>query len=248
MRRSIEALFLLCLSLLLAGCPRPLQPPATGGHAPAALPPADLRGAAVYSVVGRQSELSILVFRGGALSRLGHNHVISSLTLSGRAWLHPQFARSGFELALPVQELIVDDPQSRRAAGGEFPPDVPQQDKDGTRRNMLGPDVLDADRYQTIRLRSARVAGTPEAPDVVARITIKDVSRDVRVPMRLDVQGGRLTASGEFDVRQSDFGIAPYTAALGALAVQDRLHVRFKIVARREEHQENAREAAGPAG
>lgn len=237
MRLIIRAGSLLCLSLLLAACPRPLRPPEPPPVPPSGappVPPADTRGAVIYPVDAQHSELSILVFRGGALARLGHNHVISALTLSGRVWLHPQFTRSGFELSLPVKELVVDDPQARRAAGGEFPPDVPQQDKDATRRNMLGPAVLDAERYPRIALRAAGVAGTLETPEITARITIKNVSRDMQIPARIAVESARLTARGEFDIRQSDFGIEPFTAALGAISVQDRLHVRFKIVAQRE--------------
>ena len=48
--------------------------------------PADTSGATVYDVSAANSELDILVLRGGALSKLGHNHVISSRTLSGRAY------------------------------------------------------------------------------------------------------------------------------------------------------------------
>lgn len=233
-RTAVRAVLLACLVALLTACPKPVRPPPPAPSVPPVVP-ADTSGATVYDVSAANSELDILVLRGGALSKLGHNHVISSRTLSGRAWLHPQFPRSGFELSLPVKDLIIDDPQSRRAAGGDFPPDVPQADKDGTRKNMLRPEVLDAERYPKITLSAARVAGTPESPSVTARITIKDVSREVAVPMKIAVEGSRLSASGEFDIQQTDFGIKPFSAALGALEVQDRLHIKFKVVGQRKD-------------
>ena len=107
--------------------------------------------------------------------------------------MHPEFARSGFELSFPVVQLVVDDPQARRAAGSDFPPDIPQSDKDGTRKNMLKPEVLDGDHYPEVKLRSAKVGGTLQAPQVTARITIKDVSRDVEVPVKIAVEGAKLT-------------------------------------------------------
>lgn len=232
MRRLHRVASLLSLSVLLAACPRPVRPPAP----PPSLPPAasvDTRGATIYRVDPQGSELHIQVLRGGTLSKLGHNHVVSSRNVTGRAWLHPEFSRSGFELTVPVNELVIDDPQARRKAGSEFPPEVPQADKDGTRRNVLRPDVLDGERFRELTVKSAQVSGTLEAPRVVARITIKDVSRDVSVPVKIATTGGELTASGAFDVQQSDFGIKPFTAALGALAVQDRLHITFAIVATR---------------
>ncbi|MGH8189714.1 MAG: YceI family protein [Steroidobacteraceae bacterium] len=232
MRRLHRVALLLSLSALLAACPRPVRPPAP----PPSLPPTpsvDTRGATIYRVDPQSSELHIQVLRGGTLSKLGHNHVVSSRKVTGRAWVHPEFSRSGFELTVPVNDLVVDDPQARRKAGSEFPPQVPQADKDGTRKNMLRPDVLDGERFREITVKSAQVSGTLQAPRVVARITIKDVSRDVSVPVKIATTGGQLTASGAFDIQQSDFGIKPFTAALGALAVQDRLHITFEIVATR---------------
>jgi polyisoprenoid-binding protein YceI len=224
---------LVCLSLLLAACPRPVRPPPpapTVPPAPAA-PSVDTRGATVYEISPQNSHLSIFVYRGGKFSRLGHNHVLTSQQLSGRAWVHPEFARSGFELSFPVAQLVVDDAEARRAAGSDFPPDIPQSDKDGTRKNMLKPEVLDGERYPQVKLRSAKVAGTLQAPQVTASITIKDASHDVEVPVKIAIDGAKLTATGEFDVLQTQFGIKPFSVALGALEVQDRLHIKFAIVA-----------------
>jgi polyisoprenoid-binding protein YceI len=228
---------LICLSLLLTACPRPVQPPPPAPTVPPAPAPAPAgtRGAAVYEVSAQSSQLGIYVFRGGKFSRLGHNHVMTSRHLAGRVWVHPEFARSGFEVSFPVAQLVVDDPEARRAAGSDFPPDIPQSDKDGTRKNMLKPEVLDGERYPEVKLRSARVGGTLQAPQVTAHITIKDASRDVAVPVQIAIQGAQLTASGEFDVLQTEFGMKPFSVALGALEVQDRLHIKFKVVAQKRQ-------------
>jgi polyisoprenoid-binding protein YceI len=226
---------LICLSLLLAACPRPVRPPPPTPTQPPAPAAADTRGATVYEVSPQSSQLSIYVFRGGKFSKLGHNHVMTSQQLAGRVWVHPEFARSGFELSFPVAQLVVDDPEARRAAGSDFPPDIPQSDKDGTRRNMLKPEVLDGEHYPDVKLRSAKVGGTLEAPQVTAHITIKDASREVEVPVKIAVEGAQLTASGEFDILQTEFGMKPFSVALGALEVQDRLHIKFKVTAMRQQ-------------
>jgi len=41
-----------------------------------------------------------------------------------------------------------------------------------------------------------------------------------------------LEASGEFPLRQSELGLTPFSAMLGALQVQDEMRVSFHIVAR----------------
>lgn len=230
MRKVTRVGGLICLSLLLAACPRPLRPPAPAPTVPPTAP-ADIRGATVYQVDPRSSQLSILVFRGGKISRLGHNHVMTSQDVSGRVWVHPEFARSGFELSFPVAQLVVDDAAARRAAGSDFPPDIPQSDRDGTRRNMLKPEVLDGEHYPQVKLQSAKIGGTLQAPQVAARITIKDATREVEVPVKVAIEGAKLSANGEFDILQTQFGIKPFSVALGALEVQDKLHIEFRIVA-----------------
>lgn len=238
MHATIRGSLLLCLCLGLAACPRPVRPPSPPAPVPAPgepSPPANMKGAAIYQLDSSASELQVLVYRGGALARLGHNHVMSSKSVSGRVWLQPQFENSGFDLSFPVAELIVDDADARRAAGADFPPDIVAADKEGTRKNMLGAEVLDAERYPRIEVKSAKVAGSLQAPEVTARITIKAVSREVAVPVSVELEGNRLDARGEFEILQTDFGIQPFSAALGALEVKDRLQVRFKLVAVRAE-------------
>lgn len=229
MRKLKLSCTLLAAALLLAACPRAVRPP----EKPASAPPeraADTRGATIYTVDPAASTATIHVYRGGKLARLGHNHVMTSKDVRGRAWIHPTFARSGFELSFPVAELIVDDPDARRAAGAEFASAPSASDKEGTRKNMLRAEVLDAEHYPEIRLTAARVGGALQAPEITARITIREVAREVDVPTTIQLEGGRLRASGAFDILQTDFGVKPFSVALGALEVQDRVHVEFDIV------------------
>jgi hypothetical protein len=219
----------LALLTLLTACQRaPTRAPAPAAPA---VPAADLSGATIFEVNRERSLIDILVYRGGAMARLGHNHAISSRDVRGRAWIHPAFARSGFEITLPVGELVVDEPEARRRAGEEFAREVPEADREGTRRNMLRPEVLDAERYPEIGLRSLQLTGSLQAPELTVRITIRGVSRDMNVPVKIGISGAELTAEGEFDILQTDFGIEPFMVALGLIEVMDRLHIRFRIVA-----------------
>lgn len=206
------------------------------GNAPPQLslprvPTPDLTGADVYDVDPQASSVHVLVYRAGKFARLGHNHVVTVLGLTGRLWISRLTEQSGFELSFPVAELLVDDPDARRAFGPDFPPMVSDADRAGTRRNMLRPEVLDAERYPSVIVRSRSVIGPVQAPHLTARITIKDVDRDLALTPLIEVNGARLTATGEFDIDQSDFGIRPFTALLGSLEVQDRLHVQFSLSA-----------------
>ena len=218
------------VAVLLSACPSPPRPTAPEKPAVPAVPGKDLRGATVYDVNPQASKVHILVYRGGTLSRLAHNHVMSVANLKGDIWTHPTLARSGFDLTFPVGDLVIDDVQARQAAGSDFSSEVSQSDRDGTRKNMLRAEVLNGERYPQIALRSVSVGGSAQKPEVSARITIRDASHDVAVKPTVTIDGSRITVSGEFDLLQTDFGIKPFSAALGALQVQDQLHVKFSVV------------------
>jgi hypothetical protein len=63
--------------------------------------------------------------------------------------------------------------------------------------------------------------------------TVRGQLRSFTVPVRYRLAGdGSLEAAGEFPLRQSELGLMPFSAMLGALQVQDEMRVSFHIVAR----------------
>ena len=177
------------------------------------------------------------VYRGGTLAAAGHNHVIAAHTLAGTCYLPEDALRASFEVRLAVAELTVDERELRALEpAAEFPPDVPQSAREGTRRNMLSAAVLDAAEYPEIVLRAERLepAAAGAAGELTAHIEtqVRDQRRSIAVPLRYQLAGDTLTVSGETALKQSDLGLAPFTAFMGALAVQDEMRVRFRIVAR----------------
>lgn len=184
-----------------------------------------------YRVAGEESEIHVLAFRSGALGRLGHNHVVSASRMDGRVTVGDTADRSAFELSLRVAELTVDDPGARAASGSAFAGDVSAADRDGTRRNMLGERLLDADRYPEVRVRSTAVTGTFEEMRVTAEVEIKGARRVVELPVNAVFYGGRLVATGRATLSHADLGLSPFTAGFGALKVADELTFRYRVVA-----------------
>jgi polyisoprenoid-binding protein YceI len=238
--RTFKPACLSALLLLVTACAQaPLrdEPPSDRSSQP----PTDLAGAQIYTLDPQVSQIHILVYRGGTLARLGHNHVISSKSLHGRAWVHSDFQRSGFEVTLPIATLIIDDPATRALHGEQFATEVAQKDIDGTRRNLMRPEVLDGEQFPEIKLVASRVSGTVKTPQVSAHVTIRGVTREIPIPLDLKVQQDHLIATGEFDLLQTDFGIKPFSIALGALQVLDELHVTYRLVATRNASTDVAR-------
>jgi polyisoprenoid-binding protein YceI len=216
---------------LLLGC-------ATTAGKPRAQPPAApvaTQAAAVgqaYQVIARDSLLTVRVYRAGTLARAGHNHLIASHDLTGTVYVAKDLARSSFELELPVSELTVDEAALRAAEGADFAADVPDAAKEGTRRNMLGPAVLDAAQYPTVTLRSLSVDAAADPVIAQVEIRIRAERHSVAVPVSFTLNATELMASGKLTLKQSDLGLTPFSALLGALAVQDEMQLQFRIVAR----------------
>jgi hypothetical protein len=234
--RTVRAVFAAPVIALLAACsvPRPAAEP-PGAPIPATAPttvPAVPQGARRYEIDPDQSELSIRVFRDGPLARLGHDHVVTTSRESGRAWLGRDPLGSGFEMRFAVTDLVVDDPAARRAAGEAFAAPVPDTAREGTRRNLLGPMVLDAANHPEIVLHADRLEGTWPRPVARAGVTIRGRVAEIEVPLFVEQHGDELRASGTLRLRQTDLGLVPFSVAGGAIQVADEFAVEFGVVAR----------------
>jgi polyisoprenoid-binding protein YceI len=196
-----------------------------------------------FDVASRESLLTILAFRGGTLAKVGHNHVIASHDVSGAFYVPDDVSHSTFELHVPVAQLTIDEPELRAKEGPDFPTDVPDSAKEGTRRNMLGEALLSGMEFPEITLVSQHIEATATDSQVRAdvQVSVRGQTRTVSVPVVYSLVNGELTASGDLPIKQTDLGLTPFSALLGALAVQDELRVRFRIVA----HQAQTKSAAG---
>jgi hypothetical protein len=229
-RRGLLSSTLASLIMVLAGCA------AVPTRAPAVLPtlpPLITAGAEHFTIRSDASDVRFLVYRAGPLAAFGHNHVIRAAVIEGDVYLNSQFSLSGFAFTLPLKDFRVDEPAERAAEGPDFASQPSAAAISGTTRNMLSVSLLDAAHYPEIDVRSVRISGPRTKPAVTVRITLRGVQRELYVPLTLTECGSQLIASGDFDIRQSDFGLAPFSILGGGLQVADTVKVRFRIVAER---------------
>jgi len=152
--------------------------------------------------------------------------------LAGTVYVAKDLAHSSFELEVPVAALTVDEAELRAAAGADFAADVPESAKEGTRRNMLGAAVLDAEHYPQISLRCENLDIDGDHLLTQVEVRIRDQVRSFSAQVSYTVNSNELLAQGELPLKQTDLGLAPFTALLGALQVQDEMQLQFRIVAR----------------
>jgi polyisoprenoid-binding protein YceI len=160
--------------------------------------------------------------------------VLAVRELSGEIVVAADVTQSSWQLDFPVAALSVDEPQLRAAQGADFQTTVDAAAITGTRDHMLGPLLLDAAHYPAIHLQSEQVRSDADSLRVSTRIVVRDHAAEVELPVTLQTSPETLTASGEFDLTHAELGLTPYSVALGALRVADRMHVRYRLVAQRE--------------
>jgi polyisoprenoid-binding protein YceI len=219
MKRVLPMLLL----VLMAACGQALAPPSP---APAtdldAYRAAAASGAAVYAVDPSASVIAVTVGSAGLAARLGHDHVVASHALAGYA--DPGAGRA--DLSFRLDQMTVDEPQLLREAGIATQPSP--QAVEGTRKNMLGK-VAEAQRYPVVRLHAERLGGGR----LRVAVTLHGVTRWQEVPAVIQASPTQLNASGTARLKQTDFGIRPFSVGAGLLSVRDEMEVRYHIVARR---------------
>ena len=232
MRKGLNAV---ALGLLLAGCGAP--PARLPGSHPGAVPPAsppaaapDARGAA-YRIDAAHSELRLLVYRAGAMAALGHDHVIVNRALEGWVRFSGDVAGAAFSLTLPTSGFVVDDEAARRQEGADFSEVIDADARAGTLRNMLGPAVLDAQAHPAITVRSVSIATAAGGAQATVRVSVAGHESSLIVPFTVDSSPGRLHAQVDLTVQQTRLGLTPFSVFLGALRVEDQLHVKLDLVA-----------------
>ena len=184
-----------------------------------------------FTVDGQASRIQVLVNREGLFALLAHDHVLVADQISGRIILdQAKISASEFNLRIPVNSIRVDPPKARKEL--DLAGELGEEDRKEIRGNMLADDQLSAGTYSEIKAKLARINGSWPNPTLGVAITIKDATRVINIPVKLELRGDVLETSGEFPLLQRDFGIEPYSALLGSIAVEDQVRIRFRILAR----------------
>jgi hypothetical protein len=232
-RSLVRAAAAIIVAWLAACAPQSVAPPQAERGEPSGFPAAfyqrlQAQGTPVFRVDSGRSLVTIAVRRGGTLAQFGHDHVVASRDVAG--YVAPDEGRA--DLYLPLYTLTVDEPALRATAGFDTQPSP--ADIEGTRRNMLDK-VLEADRYPFATIAVNPMTNGAGTQPIDVAVTLHGVTRTVRTPVRVERAADGIGVTGSFAIDQSQFGIAPFSVLGGAIAVQDRLDIEFRIRARRTE-------------
>jgi polyisoprenoid-binding protein YceI len=165
------------------------------------------------------SDGELLVYTGvaGRAARMGHR-----LTLALNQW-QATVQWSGEEPVKADLIVDVDSLEVLRGDGGLTPLSGPE--KTLVRASALR--CLGARRYPRIDFAANTIEQTDDGYRLSGALTIHGKTRQQVVDVRTDDLDDSWRLSSEVAVRQSDFGIRPYSQLMGSLKVADEVTVSF---------------------
>jgi polyisoprenoid-binding protein YceI len=97
---------------------------------------------------------------------------------------------------------------------------------------MLGPEILNVNRYPEAKFENVRVNATGKTsnrklPEYILEgdFTLHKTTRHLQIRCDLEEKDGWHHVRGSFKILQTDYGIKPYTKMLGAVGIKDELMI-----------------------
>lgn len=158
----------------------------------------------------RNSTITIHVGKTGLFSGLGHNHTISAPV--SRSAIDPKSKTAS--ITVLTKEMKVLDPEAS------------EKDRQEIQATMLGPKVLDAQKYPEIHFTSTHVKQTSAGElEVTGNLELHGVTKQIQFP----VTGTPEHYTGKTKLRQTDFGIQPVSVGGGTVKVKDEIELEFNV-------------------
>jgi len=161
--------------------------------------------------------------REGLAARVGHDLTLEPARWSAEVNLDPDdITRSSVTATIDGRSLEVVD-----GRGGAIP--LSDKDRADIKKN-IAQKVLQVDRYPEITFRSTGVEAPSQDRLVVSgELTIAGAPRPVRLELSREPGSDADHLSGRVTIPQSQWGIKPYSAMLGALKVSDNIDVEIDV-------------------
>jgi polyisoprenoid-binding protein YceI len=169
--------------------------------------------------VPRNSTITIHVGKSGLFSGFGHNHTVSAPIARAEV---DQKSKTASITVLTREMKVLD-------------PDASEKDRQEIQATMLGPKVLDSQKYPEIRFISTHIDQTSAGEfKVTGNLELHGITKQLEFP----VTGTPEHYTGKTKLKQTDFGIQPVSVGGGTVKVKDEIELEFNV------YPEMARQAA----
>jgi polyisoprenoid-binding protein YceI len=187
--------------------------------------------ATAFRVEPSQSSLVAEIFREGIASVFAHDHVVEATSFSGRITYEPAVPEaSSISVQVNAATLKVDSPETRRQFHSRGEPTT--ADVSDIERNMKGEGQLHVAKFPLITFVSTSINSERDGQYwVTGHLTIRGVTKTVRFPANVVMEGHTLRATATLEFTQSAFGYRPYSALLGTIKNKDTVVLHIDLVA-----------------
>ena len=169
-----------------------------------------------------RSTVTVRVYKAGLFRAFADDHIVQA-----------PLAEGSFDEAVPHIQIVID-PRRMRV----LDPGLSEKDRQEVQARMLGPEVLDVNRFQRISFHSI-TAERLDAGKWLVRGELELHGRIREISLNAYLEKGRY--KGSATLRQSDYGIAPISIVGGTVKVKDEIRIDFDVAI-------SDRLAIGPGG
>ncbi|MDX6498279.1 MAG: hypothetical protein QOG23_1539 [Blastocatellia bacterium] len=180
-----------------------------------------------YHLVPEQSKFTVQAFAEGLLSAFGHDPVLAIKDFTGEAEFVPgSFESASLKMTIKADSIVLST-------------EVKEKDRLDLEQTMRE-QVLEIAKYPEIVFVSSNVSVTRLVEGRYRARVIGDLTfhgstqKNLWITSEVTVSGESLRAKGDFSLKQSDFGIKPFSAAGGTIKLKNELKFSFDIAALKE--------------
>jgi polyisoprenoid-binding protein YceI len=179
----------------------------------------------VYTIDLSQSQVIATLTQEGFISRRYPNHRVEVKNFSGRIEIPERDeTRLAVEVEAEAKSLTNADEGMTDFERKEF-------------HNVLNNEVLESGKFPTIKFVSVSVSDASKSGEtrkftLNGDLTLRDATKQVSFPVTVTISKDQLRATGEAELKQTDFGITPYSGKLGLIKIGDVIKIKFEIVAK----------------
>jgi hypothetical protein len=159
---------------------------------------------------------------------LGHQHAVEGQLAISQLILGAE--KGAGRLVFNMDSFDADTRRARQYLG--LPGDTDEGTRKQVNNNMKGREVLDTTKYPQaiLDIQSALPTGklnSEGAPEyeITGRFTLHGVQKPIKFLAYAEKANGWVHLRGDFGIKQSTYGIKPYSKAFGAIGVADALQI-----------------------
>lgn len=180
-----------------------------------------------YRVVAEQSTFTVQAFAEGLFSAFGHDPILAIRDFTGKAQFVPgSFESASLKITIKADSIVLSN-------------EVKEKDRLEI-ENTMREQALEIAEYPEIVFVSSNISVSRLAEGryrsrIIGDLTLHGVTqKNLWLSAEATVTGDSLRAKGDFSLKQTDFGIKPFSAAGGTIKLKNELKFVFDIMAQKE--------------